>query len=106
MYDRILSALYPWSRHGFVLMRLVAPMWLSGSSPPLLMAYSSEGWSSAPPLGVARQGVGRPLRLLGLFGGELVVHSASQGCSTKSWSSAPPHGVARRGTIRSASGPF
>jgi hypothetical protein len=36
MYDRVLSALHPRSGHGLVLTRLVALMWFSGSSPPLL----------------------------------------------------------------------
>jgi hypothetical protein len=46
---------------------------------------------------VAWHGLGRSLRLARLLGRDLVVHSASQGCSAGTWLSTLPRKVARQG---------
>jgi hypothetical protein len=61
-----------------------------------LRGCSVGTWSSAPPRGVTRHEVGRPLRLARLVDKDLVVRFTSRGCSVGAQSSASPHGVARR----------
>jgi hypothetical protein len=56
----------------------VSVVWMPSSG------YSAESWSSTPPRGVARQGVGSLFCLAGLLDRELIVCSASHGCSTGS----------------------
>jgi hypothetical protein len=61
---------------------------------------SVETWSSAPPREVARQGLGRLLRLARLLGRDLIARSSSQGCSVGSSSPTPPRKFARQGLCR------
>jgi hypothetical protein len=64
---------------------------------PSSRVHSVGTRSFAPPRGLARQGLGRLLRLTDLLGRDLVVHSALPTCLVGTWSSASPRRLARRG---------
>jgi hypothetical protein len=96
---RDLSTLYPRPKRSLVAC-LVSSMWarIIGSTFPyasLWYGCLTWTWSFAAPRKVARQGLGRPLRVARLLSRDLVVHSASQGCSAGPWWFAPSPKVAR-----------
>jgi hypothetical protein len=56
-----------------------------------------QRWPRLLPCGSTWWAIGWSPRLADLLGRDLVVHPASQTCSTVAWSFAPPHRLARRG---------
>jgi hypothetical protein len=80
--------LYAWLGRGLVMSCLVVPSWLNSVGSVLSSCR------------FGRQGAGRPIRLAGLLGGDLVTHPASLACSAETWSFAPPRRLARRGLGR------
>jgi hypothetical protein len=83
-FDGDPSTLYPRLERGLVMPRLVTLMRAVALVDLLLCRLDRDGtWLLALSRGVARHKVGRPLRLAGLFGKDLVAHFSLQGCSAR-----------------------